>query len=808
MSFFSRTKKGPVVVKEPFTLLGAFLKTNGVQFPINEYDGKTVTFESPNYPLKKERATAVFGQYEAALTQACYFSRLIYSPNEVAAMTAQFVHYNPVVLNTALSIIRGNYSRIFADQPTAKQLAMLSFNPKRSDTPIVKVPNSIRPENKDGLFLNGRGLADDTPCWLQYLDYSAKKTNVPYPEKRILYITFRGTLTLGGAIADANVASLGLENLLTLCTLGGMSGLDAFKEEVAAGKSEGSRGIAGVVATVATAGLLSTNPFGAHQGFVRQMKNVMGAVCEALDKKFLKLPIDHIIVTGHSLGAANATLASLVLGGFKRAANISTNMLQFGCLRTATLHCITFGGPKLLTDYSRNVYNTLLTGGIMTLDRIANRASAAKQAFSSLSFVPGTSVDWVPLIPANFNHPGFMPGKAQFYTQSKMGMSNNISDLRQMFAGITPPSSLSFYGGTFNGIPLYKEFLDCFMRIDVIKKNSTKYDINTVYEKIIGKTGTLGFWQKSSFPGEYAAIKALVEQVLAQPVVEETKESVEAETIADKAATTPPPAAVAAEKTEAAEVPTAAEGDLTAPQVGGDHTSEYKLLRDTKAGSNQITYSPQMVVSPVSAHLNYMGVGWNGAVKDLQHIRYACQEIRYGNTPIKPYCVAYNKLTGRNVNASVTNMSAIKSINPRIPTSNPGVNPSINTNTKRDSDPVNTSILNANPTVVNNRIRTNNNKNPVINTVINPTNMSLTNPGLPARPPPPRNPPPPPPGKPGPPRNPPPSGKPGPPGKPRALLPPVPITQEATAVGAAGGRRRTKRKHKRRVSLKRKRSTR
>lgn len=720
MSFFSRTKKGPVVVKEPFTLLGAFLKPNGVRFPINEYDGKTVTFSSPNYPLTKEGATAVFSQYEAALTQACYFSRLIYSPNEVAAMTAQFVHYNPVVLNTALSIIRGNYSRLFSSNASA----------------IVKVPSPIRPENKDGLFLNGRGLADDTPCWLQYLDYSAKTTNVPYPGKRVLYITFRGTLTLGGAIADANVASLGLENLLTLCTLGGMSGLEAFKDEVAAGQSKGTRGVAGVVATVATAGLLSTNPFGAHQGFVRQMNNVMGAVCEALDKKFLKLPIDHIIVTGHSLGAANATLASLVLGGFKRANKI-----------TPTLHCITFGGPKCLTDYSRNVYNKLLTDGTMTLDRVANRASAAKQAFSSLSFVPGTSVDWVPLIPANFNHPGFMPGKAQFYTQSKMGMSNNISDLRQMFAGMDPPSSLSLYGGTFNGIPLYKEFLSYFMPIDVIKKNSTKYDINTVYATIIGKTGTLGYWQKSSFPGEYAAIKALVEQVLAQPVVEETKVAATEEQVADKAATQPPPAAVAAEKTEAAEAPSTG----LPPQVGGDHTANYKKLRDEIAGSNQITYSPQMVVSPVSAHLNYMGVGWNGAVKDLQHIRHACQEIQYGNTPIKPYCVSYNKLTGQIANAIITNPVSVAigpAINSPIPTSISGVNPSITP----------------------------------------PTNSMTRTP---------------PPGKPVPP-----PGKPVPPGKPK---PPAKLGFPPTPA-VIGGRRCTKRtkrtKHKRRVSLKRKRSTR
>jgi len=654
MPLFSSKPKDPVSVKDPRTLLSTLLTTNRVTFPITPYNGTTVTFGSTTYPLNEANAKKVFGQYEAALTQACYFSRLIYTPNEVAAIAAQFIHYNPVVFNTALSIVRGNYSRLFANKPSVSQVLTASFNVTRNDSAIVKVPNQIHKENQDGLFLNGRGKMDDTPCYFQYLDYSAKSTGVPFPKKRVLYITFRGTLTLGGAVADANIASLALEELLKLCTLRGMSGLDAFQEEVAAGRGEGARGVAGVVAAVATIGLLSTNPFGAHQGFVRQMKNIMGAVCEALDKKFLKLPIDHIIVTGHSLGAANAALASLVLGGFKRKANIATDILQFGCLRTATLHCITFGGPKCLTDYSRNVYNKLLTDGIMTLDRVANRASAAKQAFSALAsaglgLLSGASADLVALIPANFNHPGFMPGKGQFYTQSKMGMSNNISDLRQMFAGTSPPSSLSFTGGTFNGIPLYEEFLACFIPIPVTKTGSaSQYDINTVYAAIIGKTGTLGFWQKSSFPDEYAAIKTLVERVTGRPVanVEENPQTSAAGEAAVFAVS--PAAAAAAEANEASPQPVV---------VGGSHTSNYKKLRDEIAGSNQITYSPQMVVSPASAHLNYMGVGWNGAVKDAQHIRHACQEIQYGNAPIKPYCVSHTTLTGQEAPVVVSPIS-------------------------------------------------------------------------------------------------------------------------------------------------------
>jgi hypothetical protein len=588
-----------VTVKEPYTLLSTLLKDKNVKFPISPYDGKTVTFGSPNYRLSQEDAKQVFGQYEAALTQAAYFSRIIYEPNVVAASAAQFVHYNPVVFNTALSLVRGNYSR-------------LSSN----DSPIVNVKQQVHNQNKDGLFLNGRGTMDDTPCYLQYLDYTGNTSNVPYPNKKVLYIVFRGTLTVGGALADVNAVSVALNDLLKVCSMGGMTGSEAFRNEIK--ESE--------ISARGTLGKIGINPFGAHRGFVHQMINVMGAICEALEKKFLKLPIDHIVVTGHSLGAANATLASLVLGGFKKEGKI-----------TPPIHCITFGGPKLLTDYSRNVYNSLLTGGFMTLDRIANRASAAKQAFSALSGVGllGASVDWVPLIPPNFNHPGFMPGKLQFKTQSKMGMSNNISDLRQMFTGISPPSSLSFTGGTFNGIPLYPEFLAYFMQLSITKKNATTYDINTVYATIIGKTGTLGIFAKNLYTDEYNAIKKVVETVLGQSVSDVATDPAKEPLPSD---ITPPPTAVAAIK-EVEEPPNS--------MKGGDHTSNYKALRDT-LGSNQITYSPQMVVCPVSAHLNYMGVGWNGALKNVQHIRHACQEIQYGNIAITPYCVSHTELTGRN----------------------------------------------------------------------------------------------------------------------------------------------------------------
>ena len=101
---------------------------------------KGFTYLQTLLDAKKVSGKVLIGQYEAALSQAAMISRLMYDPNEVIAKTAQFVHYNPIVFNTALGIIRTDYSRV--------------VSPNKKQEKFVIVPNPIRPENKDGLKLN------------------------------------------------------------------------------------------------------------------------------------------------------------------------------------------------------------------------------------------------------------------------------------------------------------------------------------------------------------------------------------------------------------------------------------------------------------------------------------------------------------------------------------------------------------------------------------------------------------------------------------------------------------------------------
>ena len=95
------SKSSSVKVK-PFTTFLDTLFPEG--HPIYSTDlPKGVLQQKSNENLK------LFGRYEAVLTQAAYMSRLVYEPAKVIADAANFVNYNPVGFNTALTLAKGKY---------------------------------------------------------------------------------------------------------------------------------------------------------------------------------------------------------------------------------------------------------------------------------------------------------------------------------------------------------------------------------------------------------------------------------------------------------------------------------------------------------------------------------------------------------------------------------------------------------------------------------------------------------------------------------------------------------------------------
>jgi hypothetical protein len=521
-------------------------------------------------PQKSEENLKLFGRYEAVLTQAAYMSRLVYEPSEVIADATNFVNYNPVAFNTALTII---------SHTNAKNVQR---NLKQALSPKVNYVGH-------GCLLNSH----DTPCYMQLIDYS-NTTACPFPGEKVLYIAFRGTITLNSALTDAKIHSRRLSDLLEKCSIQGIGGLQAFQDVMVLLEEERKKSYLSKIAPV--------NPFGAHSGFVTNMIDIMVGICSTLEKEFLPLGPTRIVVTGHSLGGANSALCSLVLAGFRR--HFYANGGQF-----PQVHCINFGSPKIFTDFARNVYNDLLLQKHLTLDRVANRVYSLLQP----GITPGAKADLVPMIPPNFDHAGFSILKLEHSTQSKTGRSKNITELRQMITG-------GDSGTKFNELPTYKEFLDCFEPILAAEYKELILNIKygtlsrsvTANAKATSKMLSSVFRRKDR-TNEYRLIKSHVEQVLNKQQDELTENNVE--TVAE----VPNPVAEIATAVEGPEIEEATqEQAIEQEQVGGSYTSDYKGHTLT-VNPNHIVYHPQYNISGISAHVGYMGVGFWGVIRAAKY---------------------------------------------------------------------------------------------------------------------------------------------------------------------------------------------
>ena len=554
-----------VSLKPLTTFLGQLLKEEAgiTDYSTIPYNGKQGTI--PN-------GMALLGRYEAVLTQTAYMSRLIYDPNPVMAAGVQFIDELPTVVNSALTLLNQNRASI----PATLQ--------------------KVNPTIGKAVFINDP--QHDTPCYIQAVDYRAQTTACPHPGKKVVYITFRGTNSLKTTFTDLKAFSANMEQLLGVAMMGGQTGTGIFKGEI----------LAKPASSVLTAG--QSNPFGAHAGFVNNLMNVIPQLCKILETEFLADgSVDRIIVNGHSLGGANASLCALILAGFKRAG--------LGGLAKPTLHCITYGAPKCLMSYTRQVFNSFLTDGTMTYDRVANRmknslqfasqASAASTVAGAFFLTPGMNI--IPTIPPNFEHPGFSILNTEIQTQSKTGRSKNISDIREMFGGLKTSTGWfkNMLNIGFNELPTYAEFMSCFaptFKTEAAYAKSLNNRFGTIY------SGT------SDFKEECAAILAKYQKITGTVPVQVTVEQAEAEQKEVQEAAKANTASIeqAPLEPEAPEPNTKTGGALTVAMNQASRNYKQKTL---EVGPNHVVYSCKQKISFGFCHTGYMGISFNGMMKTV-----------------------------------------------------------------------------------------------------------------------------------------------------------------------------------------------
>lgn len=559
MPLFQSQQQPPVNIKKLTTYLGTLLPPDVYNQP---YNGKSLVASISDSKYKQ-----AVGQYEAVLTQASYMARLSYEINACIPGALQLINFNPVVFNTGLGMIRREQSRFSNTAPSFNSILL-------SPTGTV-MPTGGRSFIGEGASVYGKTGMTETPVFLQCVDYRQQVSGCPFPGKKVLYISFRGTMSIKSGLTDVKVTSKSIDSLFSTCTLEGMNGSDAIAEFKT--EAETYRKMDAI------------NPFGAHHGFVENLIPVMNTVCTHIQKYTTDGSVDKIIVTGHSLGGANASLAAFIIAAFK--------YKGVTCLQKPSLHCITFGAPKLLTDFSREIFNRFLDAGILTLDRVANRAKNILVAVGSM----GLAMDVVPTIPANFVHPGYMILKNEMKTQSKTGRSKNITDIRQMFGGIQPASGLFFTD--FNGIPTYKEFLDCFTRLTSMDDSTYKSNIMNL------PFGTLFFGTKGL---SYAEIKNTVKSILGRDITDMNQKDVEMDS-----ATSSDELSVSANLSEeTAENNTSQTGGF----LSGPLTEKYKLAT-VERGPNHVVYNCQKNLTIFSCHMAYLGVSYHGGFKNVSHTR-------------------------------------------------------------------------------------------------------------------------------------------------------------------------------------------
>ena len=419
----------------------------------------------PNPPTPDETLL----KYEALLTQCSYLSRMAYCPADIFCRMTQHLDVTPNAFNNYIRAIEKIYDKLFnykcsfdskyiqehpefakyfnsfGDMPASQNkannvgIAAPKNNTRKVEAPTLQIadPNIKQlPMAGGGEFNNTKIKEGNKP--IGFFVQNKEHMNVylyvhhnpisKFNSEKTLFISFKGSSSIEDFKHDLKSAAFPDQLLSELNNSQNTPNSNAQNN-----KKKNKPGKAGY-------------------GFIKSLKPSIQDICKKI-KELESLQFERVIITGHSLGGALASLFGYYLKKY------NPDLID------KPIHVITFGACCVFDAFGRNEFNAFLNiegekKNIFTLDRVT------------------ANLDPIIVLPADLDHPGFTIPRDENFSYTRTGRTKEIGEIRDMLELKVKKTIL-----TADDLLSTQKFVELFFNFDALKVSDT-YDEELYKKKI------------------------------------------------------------------------------------------------------------------------------------------------------------------------------------------------------------------------------------------------------------------------------------------------------------------------------------